>query len=144
MNCQKEKTRRQVFGERGHLALSCPPSCYWDSKALPHECCSQAWKRKTIFLIHPAGHIVCTTRVFTSAEFCSNSEKNASENNWLRQFCWTTTIIHVGLYDYFLTYCFSLGIYSQPEQGNSQEWFFLFRLSYWDDISNKQTNERTT
>lgn len=89
-----------------------------------------------IFLAHLAGHIVCTIPVFTSAVFC--------ENNWLRQFCWHASTIRVGLYYYFLTCCFSLGIQAEPEVGNNQEWFFLFRLIWMTSPTSKQMKEQVS
>lgn len=49
---------------------------------------------------------------------------------------------HHSCWSHLLTYCFSLGVYSRLEQGKSQGWSFLFRLSYRDDISNRQMTKR--
>lgn len=79
---------------------------------------------------------VCTIHVLTSAVF--------SENNWWRPFCWHASTIRVGLYCYFLTYCFSLGTQAQPELGNTQEWFFLFRLTWTTSPTSKQMKEQVS
>lgn len=89
-----------------------------------------------VFLVHLAGHIVCTIQVFISAVFC--------ENNWLRQFCWHASTIHVGLYYYFPIFCFSLGTEAQPELGNTQERFFLFRLIWMTSPTSKQMKEQVS
>lgn len=90
-----------------------------------------------VFLAHLTGHtIVCTIHVFTRAVFC--------ENNWLGQFCWHASTIHVGLCYYFLTCCFSLGIQVQPELGNNQEWLFLLRLIWMTSPTSKQMKEQVS